>query len=46
MHAEQVWTLERLRAHGPAALGEARQLIVVSNREPYMHQCGATANRA
>ena len=38
MHAEQVWTPERLRAHGLAALGEARQLIVVSNREPYMHQ--------
>ena len=37
MHAEQVWTPERLRAHGLAALGEARQLIVVSNREPYMH---------
>ncbi|MDA1106896.1 MAG: trehalose-6-phosphate synthase [Proteobacteria bacterium] len=38
MHAEQVWTPERLRTHGLAALGEARQLIVVSNREPYMHQ--------
>ncbi len=38
MHVEQVWTPDRLRAHGLAALGEARQLIVVSNREPYMHQ--------
>ncbi len=38
LHAEQVWTPERLRAHGLAALGEAHQLIVVSNREPYMHQ--------
>jgi len=38
MHVEQVWTPERLRAHGLAALGEAHQLIVVSNREPYMHQ--------
>ncbi len=38
MHAEQVWTRDRLRVHAIAALGEARQLIVVSNREPYMHQ--------
>ncbi len=38
MHAEQVWTRDRLRAHAIAALGEDRQLIVVSNREPYMHQ--------
>ncbi len=38
LHAEQVWTPERLRTHGLAALGEAQQLIVVSNREPYMHQ--------
>jgi trehalose 6-phosphate synthase len=38
MHAEQVWTRDRLRMHAIAALGEDRQLIVVSNREPYMHQ--------
>jgi trehalose-6-phosphate synthase len=38
MHAEQVWTSDRLRVHAIAALGEGRQLIVVSNREPYMHQ--------
>ncbi len=38
LHAEQVWTPERLRAHAVAALGEAHQLIVASNREPYMHQ--------
>lgn len=37
-YAEQVWTSDRLRAHAVAALGEAQQLIVVSNREPYMHQ--------
>lgn len=38
LHAEQVWTPDRLRAHAVASLGEAQQLIVVSNREPYMHQ--------
>jgi len=38
LHSEQVWTPDRLRAHAVAALGEAHQLIVVSNREPYMHQ--------
>ena len=38
LHAEQVWTPERLRAHALASLGEAHQLIVVSNREPYLHQ--------
>jgi trehalose 6-phosphate synthase len=38
LHSEQVWTPERLRAHALASLGEAHQLIVVSNREPYMHQ--------
>jgi len=37
LHVEQVWTPERLRAHALASLGEAHQLIVVSNREPYMH---------
>jgi trehalose 6-phosphate synthase len=36
-HSEQVWTAERLRTHALAALGERHQLIVVSNREPYMH---------
>jgi len=38
LHSEQVWTPDRLRAHALAALGKAHQLIVVSNREPYMHQ--------
>jgi trehalose 6-phosphate synthase len=38
LHSEQVWTPDRLCAHALAALGEAHQLIVVSNREPYMHQ--------
>ncbi len=38
LFAEQVWTPERLRAHAVASLGEAHQLVVVSNREPYMHQ--------
>ena len=38
MHADQVWTSDRLRVHAIAALGEGRQLVVVSNREPYMHQ--------
>jgi trehalose 6-phosphate synthase len=38
LHSEQVWTPERLRAHALASLGEAHQLVVVSNREPYMHQ--------
>lgn len=38
LHSEQVWTPERLRAHALASLGDAHQLIVVSNREPYMHQ--------
>ncbi len=37
LHTEQVWTPDRLRAHALAALGEAHQLIVVSNREPYLH---------
>ncbi|HXV13587.1 MAG TPA: trehalose-6-phosphate synthase, partial [Candidatus Krumholzibacteria bacterium] len=38
VHAEQVWTRDRLRTHALASLGDARELIVVSNREPYMHQ--------
>jgi trehalose 6-phosphate synthase len=32
-----VWTRDRLRAHAVDCL-QGRQLIVVSNREPYMHQ--------
>ncbi|MBI5862917.1 MAG: trehalose-6-phosphate synthase [Planctomycetes bacterium] len=32
-----LWTRERLRAHAIDCL-EGRQLVVVSNREPYMHQ--------
>jgi trehalose 6-phosphate synthase len=38
LFAEQVWTPDRLRAHAIGALGDDHQLIVVSNREPYMHQ--------
>jgi alpha,alpha-trehalose-phosphate synthase [UDP-forming] len=38
VHAEQVWTRDRLRTHAVASLGEAHEIIVVSNREPYMHQ--------
>ena len=38
LHEEQVWTSDRLRAHVVAALGEGQQMIVMSNREPYMHQ--------
>jgi len=38
MHNEQVWTPERLNTHALASLGDAHQLIVVSNREPYMHE--------
>ncbi len=34
---EKVWTRERLRAHALSALG-GDTLVVVSNREPYMHQ--------
>jgi trehalose 6-phosphate synthase len=37
VHAEQVWTRDRLRTHAVASLGEAHEIIVVSNREPYMH---------
>ncbi|MGE0386824.1 MAG: trehalose-6-phosphate synthase [Gammaproteobacteria bacterium] len=38
VRAERVWTRDRLRAHAIDCLGEGRQLVVVSNREPYMHQ--------
>ena len=38
LHSEQVWSSERLRAHAVAALDGGHQLVVVSNREPYMHQ--------
>ncbi len=34
--AESIWTQERLKEHARAKLGD-RRLIVVSNREPYMH---------
>lgn len=37
LRSERAWTRERLRAHGIDALG-GQQLVVVSNREPYMHQ--------
>jgi len=35
-HAESIWTAERLKIHVQARLGD-KKLIVVSNREPYMH---------
>lgn len=35
--SDKTWTRERLRAHALAALGNDT-LVVVSNREPYMHQ--------
>jgi trehalose 6-phosphate synthase len=38
VQAERVWTRDRLRAHAIDCLGENHQLVVVSNREPYMHQ--------
>lgn len=34
---QNAWTRERLRAHALDCLG-GRQLVVVSNREPFMHQ--------
>lgn len=37
VRSERAWTRERLRAHCIDAL-EGQQLVVVSNREPYMHQ--------
>ncbi|MBI5618267.1 MAG: trehalose-6-phosphate synthase [Gammaproteobacteria bacterium] len=35
---DRVWSRERLRSHAIDCLGEQQQLIVLSNREPYMHQ--------
>lgn len=35
--SDKTWTRERLRAHALSALG-GDTLVVVSNREPYMHQ--------
>ncbi len=35
-HSESIWTAERLKVHVQARLGD-KKLIVVSNREPYMH---------
>lgn len=35
--ADKTWSRERLRAHALSALG-GQPLVVVSNREPYMHQ--------
>ncbi|MBL0926168.1 MAG: trehalose-6-phosphate synthase [Phycisphaerales bacterium] len=37
VRSERAWTRDRLRAHAIDALG-GRPLVVVSNREPYMHQ--------
>lgn len=38
VHADNVWTRGRLRAQAIDCLCDGRQLVVVSNREPYMHQ--------
>ena len=38
VRADEVWTQERLRDQAVAVLGQGRQLVVVSNREPYLHQ--------
>lgn len=38
VRSERVWTRDRLRAHAIDCLGENHQIVVVSNREPYMHQ--------
>ncbi|MEK7313293.1 MAG: trehalose-6-phosphate synthase, partial [Deltaproteobacteria bacterium] len=35
-HAEAIWTAERLKGHVRAKLGD-KNLIIVSNREPFMH---------
>lgn len=37
VRSDKAWTRERLRAHAIDALG-GESLVVVSNREPYMHQ--------
>ncbi len=37
VRSDKAWTRERLRAHAIDALG-GRALVVVSNREPYVHQ--------
>ncbi len=37
VRSDRAWTRDRLRAHAIDALGD-RTLVVVSNREPYMHQ--------
>ncbi|MGH8566573.1 MAG: trehalose-6-phosphate synthase [Gammaproteobacteria bacterium] len=38
VHAERVWTRERLHARAIDCLGRDSQIVVMSNREPYMHQ--------
>src|SRR5688572_15414719 len=38
VHAERVWTADRLRSHALDCVGAGNQFVVVSNREPYMHQ--------
>jgi trehalose 6-phosphate synthase len=37
VRGDRLWTSERLRAHALDSLG-GKPLVVVSNREPYMHQ--------
>src|SRR5690606_25670951 len=37
VRAERLWDSDRLRTHALASIGLG-QLIVVSNREPYMHK--------
>jgi trehalose-6-phosphate synthase len=38
VRSEEVWSRQRLRDQAVTALGQDRQLVVVSNREPYMHE--------
>lgn len=35
---DKVWTRDRLRAHALDCLGNGTKVVVVSNREPYLHQ--------
>ena len=35
---DRVWSRDRLRSHAIDCMGEQQHLIVVSNREPYVHQ--------
>ncbi|MGH8507652.1 MAG: trehalose-6-phosphate synthase [Gammaproteobacteria bacterium] len=45
VQAERVWTRDRLRARAIDCLSKDHQIIVISNREPYMHQFQAGTPR-